>query len=153
MRFASMPASVPAKAKYLFGDCKLWARLYDVPLSFPKIFPINSVLALRCACAAEALGRQPAFALAVMRAYWADGADISQPQVLQALAEGLGIDGAALLVQAQSQAVKDLLRANTDDAVKRNVFGAPTFFVGEQMFWGNDRLQLLEAFVGGKLAA
>jgi len=148
-----MPASVPAKAKYMSADLQLWARYYREPLNFPKLFPVNSVLALRCACAAEALGYQAKFALTVLRAYWVDGADITQPQAIETAANKADLDGALLLQQSQTQTAKDLLHANTDDAIRRDVFGAPTFFVGETMFWGNDRLALLETFLGDSLPA
>ena len=148
-----MPAAVPAKAKHLFCDVQRWARHYGVPVAFPKVFPVHSVLALRAGIAAAEQGRGAAFATAVMRAYWADGGDISQPEVVSAVAASVGLDGAALLLQAQAQPVKDQLRVNTEEAVRRGAFGAPSFFVGEQMFWGNDRLVLLEEFLSGKIAA
>lgn len=146
------PVSVPAKGKYLFKDLQLWARHYRVPLEFPKIFPINSLLPQRAACAVPE-ERAGDFARAAMAAYWAQGQDIQQPDVLRSVAAGLGLDGDKLLAATQDPAVKDRLRANTDEAVRRGAFGAPTFFVGEQMFWGNDRLVLLEEFLTGKLAA
>ncbi len=148
-----MPASVPAKAKHLFCDVQRWAQHYGVPVAFPKVFPVNSVLALRAGIAASAQGRGAEFARAAMKAYWADGTDISQPGAVSAIAASVGLDGPALLLQAQEQPVKDQLRANTEEAVKRGAFGAPTFFVGERMFWGNDRLVLLEEFLCGKIAA
>jgi 2-hydroxychromene-2-carboxylate isomerase len=147
------PATIPAKGKHLFQDIQRWAALYGVPLRFPKIFPINSIAALRAGCAANAFGRGGDFAQAVMRAYWAEDADIAQPEVLVAIASGIGLGGAALLAQTQEQAIKDQLRANTDEAVKRGAFGAPTFYVDGEMFWGNDRLVLLERFLEGKVAA
>jgi len=148
-----MPAAVPAKARHLFCDVQRWAQYYGVPVAFPKVFPVNSVLALRAGIAASEQGKGAGFALAVMRAYWAGGSDISQPEVVSTVAGSVGLDGAALLLQAQAQPVKDQLRANTEEAVKRGAFGAPCFFVGEQMFWGNDRLVLLEEFLRGKIAA
>jgi 2-hydroxychromene-2-carboxylate isomerase len=148
-----MPASIPAKGKHLFQDVQRWAAHYGVPVAFPKVFPVNSVAALRCGIAAAAQGQGAGFAKAVMHAYWAEGQDIGQPAVLVAVAAGLGLDGAALLAQTQEPAVKDALRANTEEAVRRGAFGAPTFFVGECMFWGNDRLVLLEEFLHGKIAA
>ena len=148
-----MPAAVPAKGKHLFRDVQRWAQHYGVPVAFPKVFPVNSVLALRAGIAASAQGKGSEFALAVMRAYWADGSDIGQPETVSAAAVAVGLDGPALLLRAQEQAVKDQLRANTEEAVKRGAFGAPTFFVGEQMFWGNDRLVLLEEFLRGRIAA
>jgi 2-hydroxychromene-2-carboxylate isomerase len=119
----------------------------------PKVFPVNTVLALRAGIAAASQGRAAPYARQIMKAYWADGADIGQPQVVGEAAAAVGLDGTAILAQAQEQPVKDQLRANTEAAVQRGAFGAPTFFVGEQMFWGNDRLVLLEAYLHGRLAA
>jgi len=146
-----MPAAVPAKGRYLFQDIKLWARHYGVPLTMPTVFPANSLIAQRVACALSA-AQLPDFACAMMKAYWAEGLDISQPEVVVAVANSLGLDGAALLAAAQAPEAKDKLRALTDEAVSRGVFGAPTFFVGTQMFWGNDRLPLIEDYLAGKLA-
>ncbi|MDR3419474.1 MAG: 2-hydroxychromene-2-carboxylate isomerase [Nevskia sp.] len=148
-----MPAAVPAKGKHLFIDVQRWAQHYGVPVNMPKIFPLNSVLALRAAVAAATHGKAAEFAKAAMKAYWADGLDVSQPDAVATVAAVVGLDGAALLAQTQEQPVKDQLRANTDEAVKRGAFGAPTFFVGERLFWGNDRLVLLEEYLCGKLAA
>lgn len=146
------PVSVPAKGKHLFEDMRRWAQLYGVPFQFPKVFPVNSVAALRIALALPQ-AQQGAWAKVVMHHYWGLGEDISQPEVLKAIAVSLKLDGEQLLAATQTQAVKDLLRANTEEAVKRGVFGAPAFFVGEELFWGNDRLVLLEDYLKGKLAA
>lgn len=147
-----MPASVPAKAQYMMGDLKRWAAYFDEPFTFPKHFPINSMLPQRVACAVD--DEQAAdWALAVMRAYWVDGHDIGQPDGVRAAAAALGWDADALLQKAQDQAVKDRLRAITDEAVTRGVFGAPTFFLGDAMFWGCDRLPLLEHHLARPQAA
>jgi len=146
-----MPAALPAKGKYLFRDASLWARYYRVPFSMPKIFPLNSVLASRACLAAAQSGKGVEFSLALLKAYWAEGQDPSQPEVVAAIAASVGLDGAALLAAAQEPAIKDALRINTEEAVKRGAFGAPTLYVGEQMFWGNDRLNLLEAFLKGQI--
>ncbi len=147
-----MPALVPAKGKYLFKDAALWARLYKVPFAFPKNFPLNSVLASRATIAASHAGQGVPFALAMFKAYWAEGQDLSLPEAVAAVARSVGLDGDALLAAAASQPVKDELRSNTEDAIARGVFGAPTFFIGKQMFWGNDRLPLMAAFINGELA-
>lgn len=146
------PAMIPAKGKYLFKDLRLWARHYGVPLFFPRVFPVNSLMAQRIACALppEQVGH---WAQAVMTAYWTKDADIGQAEVLKGIAASIGLDGEALLAATQDPAVKDRLRANTDEAVERGAFGAPTFYIGEQMFWGNDRLVLMEEYLQGKLAA
>ncbi len=147
-----MPALVPAKGKYLFKDATLWAKLYKVPFAFPKNFPLNSVLASRAIIAADQAGQGVPFALAALTAYWAEGADLTLPDTVAAIASKLGLDGAALVAATGEAAVKDVLRANTEDAIARGVFGAPTFFIGKQMFWGNDRLPLMSAWLKGELA-
>jgi len=146
------PAMIPAKGKYLFKDLRLWAKHYGVPLFFPRVFPVNSLMAQRIACALppEKVGD---WGKAVMTAYWTKDVDIGQAEVLKGIAASIGLDGDALLAATQDPAVKDRLRANTDEAVERGAFGAPTFYVGEQMFWGNDRLVLMEEYLNGKLAA
>jgi 2-hydroxychromene-2-carboxylate isomerase len=138
------PITVPAKGAHLLVDLQRWARHYGVPLTMPKTFPMSTVLALRCAVAAAEQYEAAPFARALMRAYWAEGLDISLPETLAALAAKAGMDGEALLARAGEQPIKDLLRANTEEAARRGAFGAPTFFVGTEMFWGNDRLRLLE---------
>lgn len=150
----TMPAAVPAKARYMRDDLRRWARRYGVPFNFPELFPLRSVLAQRVACAARA--RLPAAStlpLALMRAYWVDGCDLSQAEQVERVCTALGLDGTALLAAAESTEVKDQLRADTEEAVARGAFGAPTLFLGEHMFWGNDRLKLLEACLKGELEA
>lgn len=144
------PAMIPAKGRHLFQDLRLWAKLYGVPFRWPKVFPVASLTSLRIACALpdDQVGR---WANAVMRAYWGSEQDIGQPEVLTEVAAALGWDGAALLAQTQDPAVKEKLKANTDEAIARGVFGAPTFFIGERMFWGNDRFELMAAVLEGRL--
>jgi 2-hydroxychromene-2-carboxylate isomerase len=146
------PVSVPAKGRYLGRDLSLWAQHYRVPFAFPKVFPVASLTALRIACALPER-EVGAWARAAMTAYWANGVDIGQPDALAAILATLGHDASALLARTQDPSVKEQLRANTEGAIQRGAFGAPTFFVGETMFWGNDRLVLLEEFLQGRLAA
>jgi 2-hydroxychromene-2-carboxylate isomerase len=146
-----MPAAVPVKGKYMFQDLRLWAKLYAVPFRFPQVFPVASLTSLRIACALPESDAGK-WAKAVMAAYWTREQDIGQPGVLKSVAAELGWDGAALLEKSQDSAVKDKLKANTDEAVARGVFGAPTFFAEDKMFWGNDRLQLLDAYLAGRLS-
>lgn len=146
------PAQVPAKGKYMFRDLQLWARHYDVPYHFPRVFPVASLASLRIACALPEAQRAR-WALAAMTAYWSQDQDIGQPEVLEAVAAGLGMDPEATLALAQDPAAKERLKANTDEALRRGVFGAPTFFIGDAMFWGNDRFPLMEEVLSGRLAA
>lgn len=152
-RGTKLPASIPAKAQYMFEDLARWAQLYGVPLVTPKVFPVHSLLASRCAIAADHLGHAGAAARAILHAYWGQGHDISQPDVLKAAFERAGLPGAAILEKSGDSAVKDQLRQYTEDAIARGVFGAPTMFVGDAMFWGNDRLDHLRLALQGKIRA
>lgn len=143
------PATVAAKGRHLFADLRRWAAMYDVPFWFPKSFPANTVAAMRMACYAQKQGKQAELAMALMQAHWGNAsegadADIANADVLQRLAEQVGLDGAEALAATQDQKIKDELKANTEEAVTRGAFGAPTFFVEDEMFWGNDRLPLLK---------
>jgi 2-hydroxychromene-2-carboxylate isomerase len=139
----SMPAAVPAKAAYMVQDVRRWVRKTGLPFHMPSVFPVNTIRALRGACAALADGTFPAYHHAVMKAYWADDQDIGDAEVLAGIATAAGLDGAALVARCETEAVKAALKKNTDEAVARGVFGAPTFFVGDAMFWGNDRLEFV----------
>lgn len=144
------PAQIPTKGKYLFQDLRLWAKLYGVPFRWPKVFPVASLTSLRIACALPD-AQASTWAQAVMSAYWGREEDIGQPEVLKAVAADLGWNGDELLAKAQDPAVKDQLKINTEEAIARGVFGAPTFFIGDRMFWGNDRFELMAALLDGKL--
>lgn len=146
-----LPASVPAKAAYMFKDVARWAQLYGVPLTMPKVFPVHSLAASRAAIAAGQLGHSAAAARAILGAYWGQGQDISQAEVLSAALNHAGLDGAAILARAQEQSVKDQLKENTEEALRRGVFGAPTMFVGDAMFWGNDRLDMVKLALQGRI--
>jgi 2-hydroxychromene-2-carboxylate isomerase len=126
----------------MWVDLQRWARRLSVPLALPPGFPVASILALRAALEAERLGRLVPYTHAVFRAYWAEGKDIASAEVLAAVASAAGMDGAALVVAAPGY--KEALRRQTQEAVDRGAYGAPTFFVpapdGEEMFVGNDRL-------------
>jgi 2-hydroxychromene-2-carboxylate isomerase len=150
-RGTRLPASVPAKAKYMFVDLRRWAEQYQVPLRFPEVFPVHSLLASRAAIAAADLGAESAAARAILGAYWGQGQDISQEAVLLGALNGAGLDGAGILARTQEPGVKDRLKQYTEEALARGVFGAPTMFAGEAMFWGNDRLDHLRRVLQGQL--
>lgn len=132
------PIETPAKGRHLATDLGRWARRLGVPFAWPAKFPVLTVLPLRAAYAAEKAGVLVPFTHAVYRAYWAEGQDISDGAVVAAAATAAGLDGAALVAAAPEY--KEALKAATQEAVDRGSFGAPTFFVGEEMFIGNDRL-------------
>lgn len=141
------PARIPAKAAWMVRDMALWARQYGMPVVFPSRFPIHSVAPLRLLVAAGRLHGEDAIArLAhpVFEAAWGLDQDVNDPAVLARCAAAAGFDAAALAAEMQGAGTKDALRANTDEAVARGVFGAPAFVVGDELFWGNDRLHFVE---------
>ncbi len=132
------PIETPAKGRHIATDLGRWARRLGVPFAWPPTFPVLTVLPLRAAFAAEAAGRLVPYSAAVYRALWVEGKDLSLPAVVEEAASRAGLDGAALLAAAPS--FKDALKAQTQEAIDRGSYGAPTFFVGDEMFVGNDRL-------------
>lgn len=148
------PVTVPAKGNHMFVDLRRWAKLYDVPFTIPESFPINSVPPTRFAIAAANMGaRAESVAMRLMSAHWGEGRDISQPDVMAEIAGQLELDFDAITAAMATDEVKAELRRNTDEAIERGAFGAPTFYVDDQLFWGNDRLELLRAYLTGRLAA
>ena len=137
---------VPAKARYYAKDLRDWARHYGLRIGQPPVFPVNSVKAMRGALFALDRGLLPAYARAVFEAYWGDLADISQDEVLLPIAERAGLPREEFRAATAAPAYKERLRANTDELIARGGFGSPTMFVdGSDMYFGNDRLELVRA--------
>lgn len=128
-----MPARVPARARYMLKDLLRWSRREDLPFVFSRFFPISSLLPMRI-IAGTPDRAQPDIARRLFSAYWVDDRNISDPEVLE------DVVGGDALQRTSEQWVKDLLRESTEDAVDRGAFGAPSLFVGDQLFFGNDRL-------------
>ena len=141
-----------AKNRYILKDVQDCARDIGLVVHFPpQIFPVNSVKAMRaCLWIAQNPLAQPklvAFIEAVFAAYFTGNEDISKDDVLAQICTRVGIDASACLTGMSLQPIKDQLKANTDEAMQRGAFGSPTFFVGDDMYFGNDRLPLVEAAV------
>jgi 2-hydroxychromene-2-carboxylate isomerase len=115
----------------------------------PESFPINSLKANRLGLVAAEQGRVVPFSHAAFRAAFADGKDLADPQVLAELARVAELSPEQALAKAESQEIKDALRRNTDEALERGAFGAPTFFVGDELFFGNDRMMFVERALSG----
>jgi len=139
------PIETPAKGRHMLKDLERWARRLGVPFIFPRTFPVPSILALRCALSADKHGKLVPFTHAVFRACWADGQDISSPDALAHIARAVGLEGAALVSAAPGE--KESLVRSTSEAVERGAFGAPAFFLGQEMWIGNDRLDFVEEAV------
>jgi 2-hydroxychromene-2-carboxylate isomerase len=145
--YASRDNPVPAKQAYMRKDLADWARLAGLAIRFPpSVFPVNSVKAMRGCLWLESQGKLVPFARAAFAAYWGGDRDISQDSVLAELCESLGIEPKRFFAGIAETAVKDQLRANTEELMRRGGFGTPTLFLdGDDMYFGNDRLPLLRA--------
>ena len=144
------PMEVPAKARYMNSDLERFARRYGVPFSHNAFFPINTLTLMRGAVGLQLRepSRMLAYVDAVYRAIWVDGKNMNDPGVVGAVLQKAGFDPAELLALAAEPEVKERLKAATQEAVARGVFGAPTFFVGSQMYWGQDRLDFVKEALG-----
>jgi len=139
----------PRKARYHAKDLQDWATLYGLVIRWPSVFPLNSVKAMRGALAAEEKDRQVPWSRACFEAYWGRDQDLAEDAVLEAVARRVGLDPVWLLARIAKPEIKQKLRANTDELVARGGFGSPTLFVnGTDMYFGNDRLPLVEAALG-----
>jgi 2-hydroxychromene-2-carboxylate isomerase len=141
------PVSIPAKGKWMLSDMKLWAKRYGVPLKFNPHFPINTLTLMRGAVGFQM--RQPQvfqrYLEVVYRALWESQLNLGDPGVLAVTLLEAGFDAEAFMALVSDPEVKAKLVSNTEEAVSRGVFGAPTCFVGEQMFFGQDRLEFIRA--------
>ncbi len=145
----SSPMTVPAKARYMADDLRRWASRYGVEFRInPYPFLRNTLGLMRAAVAAQKLGSFAAYHEAVFPAIWADGLDLGDSSVLGLVLRRAGVDAQALLAAAETPEVKDELRRNTEYAVSRGVFGAPSFLVGDELYWGNDRFDFIAEALG-----
>lgn len=140
------PVNVPAKGAYIFTDLQRFARRHDIPFRRNPHFPINTLTLMRMATGLQV--REPQRFLpyldAMYRAIWADGLDMNDPAVVAGVLQRAGFDPDALLALAGDPEVKQRLKDDTQEAVARGVFGAPTFFVDGEMYWGQDRLDFVK---------
>ena len=139
------PADIKPKGPYMNADLKRFARRYGVPFVHNPHFPINTLLLMRGATGVQT--QQPdrfaAYVDAVFQAVWVDGKNMNDPATVGAVLQAAGFDATELMALANAQPTKDQLKTATQDAVARGVFGAPTMFVGDEMFWGQDRLDFV----------
>lgn len=136
------PTNIAAKGKWMFDDLERICARHGIEFSVNPKFPLNTIMALRGAIAAEKLGGDvlEKYMDLMFAGAWADDSDISDPQVVMELLENAGLPAQEIANMVQDQAIKDELRANTEEAIARGAFGAPTFFVNGEMHWGQDRL-------------
>ena len=139
------PITVPAKGRWMFDDIARWATRYGVPFKMNPHFPVNTVALMRGAVAVQTKMPEDfmTYVEAIFKAMWAEPRNLGEPAEVGAVLKQAGLDAERIFALVGEQEIKDKLKANSDDAVARGVFGAPTFFVGDEMFFGQDRLDFV----------
>ena len=138
------PAELPQKSAWSTFDMPMWARHYGVPFQRNPFFPVNTLALMRGAAAAQIDGTFERYHPAVFKAMWVEGRNLNDMKEVAAVLSAAGLDAEKFGARIQDQDVKDRLKATTEEAVARGVFGAPTCFVDKMMFFGNDRLPFVE---------
>lgn len=144
------PVSIPAKGRYMNRDIQRWAEQYGLPMRFPEPFPFRSLKTMRASLFCRGRGELEAFTREAFKLYWEEnGAPAGREESdedgpISEVARRIGADPDEVLAGAGDPRVKEELKDATSDALDRGAFGAPTFFVGDEMLWGNDRLEFVE---------
>ena len=138
---------VEAKRRYFGLEMRRCVEELGVPFTSNPHFPINTLGLMRGAYAAREMGVFEAYHRAIFDAFWTAAADLGDPAVVAQVLDAAGLKGADIVAAASGDAAKSALRETTDEAIERGVFGAPSFFVGDELFFGNDRLDRVEAAV------
>ncbi|HXD41175.1 MAG TPA: 2-hydroxychromene-2-carboxylate isomerase [Ramlibacter sp.] len=140
------PMNIPAKGRYVMTDLERFARRYQIAFAHNPYFPINTLMLMRGATGMQMrdVARLVPYVDAVYRAIWIDGQNMNDARVVADVLQQAGFDPAAVLALVNDPQVKERLKTVTQDAVARGVFGAPTFFVDGNMYWGQDRLDFVK---------
>ena len=140
------PAMIPAKGRYMFQDLDRFAKRYGVQLRFNPHFPINTLILMRAVTGMQM--HQPQrfaeFVDCLFKALWVEGRNLNDPQTVAAVLTENGFDPQEIIALTNDESVKAALKENTKAAIKRGVFGAPSMFIGDQLFFGQDRLDFVE---------
>ena len=139
------PIAIPAKGRYMMeSDLPRFVRRYGIELNLNPFFPINSIQIQRGALAADKLGCLESYLQAMFTAMWVDGKNLGDMEVAAELMSQAGLDANALVELIQSPDIKSALISNTEEAVSRGAFGAPTMYMDGEMYFGQDRLDFVE---------
>ncbi len=142
--------SPPERAKYKIPivrqDIRRWCRRMEIPFKPPPI-TTDPTIAAAGSLLAEEKGRLREYIVAVMAREWAEGADIGQPEILLDVGESVGLDRAALARTIESEEALAALERNHEEAQARGAFGVPTFIVGDEIFWGQDRIDFVAEYL------
>jgi 2-hydroxychromene-2-carboxylate isomerase len=140
------PMEVPAKGHYMLQDLQRYARRYGVEFAHNPYFPINTLMLMRGAVGLQmrSPARMPVYVDATFHAIWVEGRNMNDPATVAMVLKEAGFETPQFQGLASDPEVKEQLKAISSQAVGRGVFGAPTFFVGDQMYWGQDRLDFVK---------
>jgi len=144
------PAEIPAKSVWMAKNNARKAALLGVPLKPPAFHPFNPLMSLRVSSLQIDAADRQRLIDALFRAVWVHGLHVSEPAVVESVADEVGLAGAELVAAAQQPECKARLRTQTDDAIARGVFGVPSMEVGDELFWGYDDFPYLELLLAGK---
>jgi len=134
-----------AKLENRYRDLARWAEKYDLPFRMPGVFPIKTSRALRAAIAMRKWDLEKPFVAAIFAAYWEQNdASIAEYAGLRPLAEKLGVNGDEFEAHSERDEVRQALIDSTNRGLERGVFGVPSMFVGDELFWGKDRMEFVE---------
>jgi 2-hydroxychromene-2-carboxylate isomerase len=142
--YESRERPVKAKARYYAKDLQDWAHLYGIKIGQPTVFPVNSVKAMRGAFVALEHGQISPYSRRVFESYWGEDRDISKDDVLRDILRAVGLDETEYFAKIAAPEYKEKLKANTEELISRGGFGSPSIFVDSEIFFGNDRLVLVE---------
>ena len=134
----------PLKSSYYNQDLQMWAKVRNIIINWPTIFPVNSVKAMRGALFFKEQQQISDYAIKIFEAYWTEGKDISQDNVICKISEDLNVDPNVFIDFINQETTKNALKKNTQELIDRGGFGSPTYFFEGSMFFGNDRIPLLE---------
>lgn len=137
------PVSIPSKGRYMFQDLARFASRYGVAMAFNPFFPINTLTLMRGAAGYLDSPQFATYVKAIYEGLWVQRLNLGQPEVIAQVLSAAGLDPAEFQRLVEDEAVKARLKANTEEAVARGVFGAPTFFVGDELHFGQDRLDFV----------
>jgi 2-hydroxychromene-2-carboxylate isomerase len=145
------PIEIPSKGSYQVRDIHRWTEYYGLPMRFPEPFPFRTLKTMRAAVVCSEEGDLEAFVREAFALYWEEGGapkgfeEADEDGPIREVVRRIGKDPEEVLEGATTGEAKEALKSATAEAVERGVFGAPAFFVGDEMFWGNDRLHFVEA--------
>ena len=135
------PAFIPAKARFMIRDCKMVCEKYKISFKFNSYFPIKTVDLMRGVLIAEEDGVANEYIDKIFEALWVSGLNLNDQAIIDKILKNLGINPKTFSLRLSNQNIKDELKKRTQIAFDKGIFGAPTFYVNNKVFWGQDRLE------------